>query len=407
MTSCRIAWRNLWRNWRRTGLALAAIGLSVTLVLVYNGLLRAYGDWMVATITGPMVGHVQVHAPDWRATRGMDQTVQDLERALAAIRRDPGVTSANARIYAPALAALGQEGFAVLVVGLDVQAETAPQRLLSGVPPSLPAGQVLVGDLLARKMGLHPGDVIALVGQGADGSLANDLFTVAAPVHTAMDFVNRQGVMMGLQPAQDLFAMPDEAHEIIAYTSDPDRAAGLAARLAALPELAHAEVLDWKRLAPGMVTLIEYVHTAWILVLGLVFVAALAGVANTMLMSTFERTHELGMLLALGTSPSRLVWMTMLESVALGVMGAVLGGVVGAGLVAWGHHTGVNFQALTGGGPTELTAFGLNWSLLFYPTLAVIDIVRVAVAVVVTSILGSAWPAARVARLQPAGALRA
>jgi putative ABC transport system permease protein len=407
MTSWRIAWRNLWRNWRRTGLALTAIGLSVTLVLAYNGLLRGYGDWMVATITGPMIGHVQVHAPGWRTTRGMDQTVPDLDRTLAAIRRDPAVTGANARVYAPALAALGQEGFAVVVVGLDVTAETAPQRLLSGVSPVLPAGQVLVGDLLAREMGLQPGNVIALVGQGADGSLANDLFTVAATVHTAMDFVNRQGVIMGLQAAQELFAMPDEAHEIVVYTSEPDRAAAVAARLAALPELTHEEVLDWKRLAPEMVTLVEYVQTVWILVLGLVFVAAAAGVANTMLMSTFERTHELGMLLALGTSPSRLVWMTVLESVALGVTGAVAGGVVGVGLVAWTHHTGVNFSTLTGGGPTELTAFGLNWSLLFYPTLAVVDVVRVAAAVIVTSILASAWPAARVARLQPAGALRA
>ena len=125
-----------------------------------------------------------------------------------------------------------------------------------------------------------------------------------------------------------------------------------------------------------------------------------------MLMATFERTHEFGMLLALGTSPSRIVRMILIESVALGVIGAVLGSVLGGGLVAWAHQTGVDYATLTGGGPSQLSAFGMNWSLRIYPRLEAIDIIRVVLAVVTTAVIASAWPAARAARLQPAGALR-
>ena len=401
-----IAWRNLWRNGRRTGLALGAIGLSVTLVLLYDSVLRAYGDWMVETVTGPMLGHAQVHAQGWRKDRSMDRTLQDASAALAALRRDPEVTGATSRVYAPALAALGEEGFGVVVVGLDPAAESRPMGLLAGAPEP-PAGKlVLLGRPLAEMMGARVGDRLAIVGQGADGSLANDLYQVAGLVNTSVDFVNRQGVLMDLEEAQVLFAMPGEAHEIVLYGRDANQAARLAARLAALPELAGAEVLDWRTLSPEMVSLIRIVDVVWVFVLVLVFVAAAAGVANTMLMATWERTRELGMLLALGASPGRLVRLVLWESVALGLVGALLGSALGVGLVALTHRTGVDYAALTGGGPSEISFGGLQWSMRLYPTLYPVDVLRTVVAVVVTSLLASAWPAARAARLQPTQALR-
>jgi ABC-type lipoprotein release transport system permease subunit len=405
-TMSRIAWRNLWRNRRRTGLALAAIGLSVALVLAYDGILRWESDFLLDTITGPMLGHVQIHAPDWRRTRSMDRTLPDTSGMVADLRKDADVVSATPRVYAPALAALGEEGFAIFVLGVDLAEESKPGRLLANVVAPMNRHRVLIGRQLAEQMGVTAGAEIALVGQGADGSLANDLFTVAALIETPVDLVNRQGVVMAIDEARSLFAMPGEAHEILIYARDPVNAAALAARLGRSPALQGAEVLDWKTLAPSMVDLIELVQVAWIFVLVLVLIAAAAGVANTMLMATFERTHEFGMLLALGTAPARIVEMILLESLALGITGALLGTALGSAVVAFAHHTGIDYAKLTGGGPSQLSAFGMNWSLRMYPRLAWVDIVRAVVAVLITSIVASAWPAARAARLQPARALR-
>ena len=405
-TTWRIAWRNLWRNPRRTGLALAAIGLSVTLVLLYDGVLRWEAGWMIDTITGPMLGHVQAHAPEWRKTRSMDKTLRDVTKTVAALRADPAVTGVDVRVYAPALAALGEEGFAVMVLGVDVEEASRPSRLLQGVTERLGAREVLMGTLLAAQMGVKPGDRIAVVGQGVDGSLANDLLTVRALITSQVDLVNRQALIIPIRGAQDLFAMSDEAHELVIYGRDVEQANALAARLQRLPALAGAEVLDWKTAQPGMYELVQLIEIMWVFILLLVFVAAAAGVANTALMSTFERTHEFGMLLALGTTPSRIVGMIVLESLALGVTGALLGTALGSALVAWAYHRGIDYAALTGGGPTSVSAFGLNFSLVIYPWLTAVDIVRVVVAVVVTSLVASVWPALRAARLQPARALR-
>jgi ABC-type lipoprotein release transport system permease subunit len=402
-----MAWRNLWRNWRRTSLALAAITLSVVLVLAYDSILRSYGDWMVAAITGPMLGDVQIHASGWRKDRAMDHTIGGVASLVESLGRDPAVADATARIYAPALAARGEEGFAVVVIGVDPAAETRPMRLLEGVRQALGERRVLVGRALAEQLGVAEGQQIALVGQGADGSLANDLFTVAGVVETSVDLVNRQGVIMSLGDAQTLFALPGEAHEIIVHARDAASVKALAASIARRQGFDRFEVLDWQTLAPEMLSLIQIVNVAWIFVLVLVLMAAAAGVANTMLMATFERTHEFGMLLALGTGPARLVRLIMVEAVVLGLIGTFLGTAIGVALVALTHGPGIDYAALTGGGPSAISFAGLRWSLRLYPRLALIDVVRTVAAVMITSVVASAWPAARVARLQPSSALRA
>ena len=405
-STARIAWRNLWRNPRRTALALAAIGLSVTLVLAYTSILRAYGEWIVETITGPMLGHVQAHAPRWRTDRLMDRTLRGVDAMLAQVRRDPDVAGATARIYAPALAARAEEGFAVVVIGIDSRAEAGPARLLADVTEPLGERQAFVGRQLAELMGVRAGDALAIVGQGVDGSLANDLFTVKAVVTTSVDLVNRQGVVIELPSAQALFAMPDEAHEIVIHARRPEAAADLARRVSASASFAGAEVLDWRALAPEMVTLVRITDVAGTLVLILVFMAAAAGVANTMVMATFERTREFGMLLALGTRPARLVRLVVAESIALGVIGAVGGATIAVVLVAVTHRTGIDYAWLAGGGPSELSFAGLRWSLRFYPALAVVDVVRAVAAVCVTSLVAAIWPALRASLLQPVRALR-
>jgi putative ABC transport system permease protein len=405
-STMRMAWRNLWRNRRRTALALAAIGLSVTLVLAYTSILRAYGQWIVETITGPMLGHVQAHAPLWRKDRLMERTLRGVEAMLVELRSDPDVASATARIYAPALAAREEEGFAVVVMGIDSRAESGAARLLTDVVEPLREREALIGRQLAELMNVRVGDEVAVVGQGVDGSLANDLFMVKAVVTTSVDLVNRQGILIELSDAQALFAMPDEAHEIVIHARRPEMASALSRRLAGASGFAGVEVLDWQALAPEMVTLVRITDLAGLLVLLLVFIAAAAGVANTMVMATFERTREFGMLLALGTHPSRLVRLVIAESIALGVVGALAGSLIGILLVAITHRTGIDYSWLAGGGPSELSFAGLRFSLRFYPALSAVDVARAIGAVCITSLLAATWPALRASRLQPVQALR-
>ena len=162
-------------------LALAAIGLGQFALLAMSGITGGYTDAMLETITGPMVGHVQIHAPGWRDEQSLELSVTALAARLDALRENPGVARASARIYAPALVAVTRDAQAAIVLGIDPEAESGPKGLLATAPEGARPGEyrVLVGRALAQSLGVTPGSELAVVGQGKDGSIANDLYTVA------------------------------------------------------------------------------------------------------------------------------------------------------------------------------------------------------------------------------------
>ena len=144
-STLKIGWRNLGRNKKRTGLALLAIAVGQFALLVSNGLMRGYADNIRLAITGPMVGHAQVHAPQWRKERALDLFLEDSSRIIKEIRRDKAVRSAAGRIYAPVLVAPEQDAFVAIVAGLDVEVESEPYGMLSGLDeqPRDPFGQMV------------------------------------------------------------------------------------------------------------------------------------------------------------------------------------------------------------------------------------------------------------------------
>ena len=143
-----------------------------------------------------------------------------------------------------------------------------------------------------------------------------------------------------------------------------------------------------------------------LIVLLIVFVAAAAGVMNTMLMATFERRRELGMLLSLGTTPARLVRMILTEAVVMGLLGVLLGSVLGGLLVYWQSQTGINMVLTSEEDVTEMAIYGISFAGDIYPYLRVRDFVPGFVGVSVVSIVAALWPAIHTARLEPMEAMR-
>lgn len=408
LSTVQIAWRNLGRSKKRTALALLAIGVGQFALLAANGLMRGYADNIRLAITGPMIGHVQVHAPQWRKERALDLYIDGLSEIIGEIRTDPAVGSAAARIYAPVLVAPQEDAFIATVVGLDVDVESEPYGLLSGLDEPLRDGHVLLGHRLARKIGAEPGREIAVVGQAADGSLANDLFIVQDIISSPADLINQLGVVMSLADAQQLFVMPDQAHEIAIRATKAGQAEQITERLAQRAALAGVEVEPWKKIVPELMVLLNTSDYVGYFVVIIVFIAAVAGIANTLMMATFERMHEFGMLLALGSRPFRLVRMIVIEAVLTGILGVVIGTLLGYLFVAATAESGIDMASWGGSGEVKDMAYkGLNLPLHVYPRLELFDTILGLVAVMFTSLVASVWPAWIAARLEPVEAMRA
>ncbi len=407
-STLRIAWRNLGRSRKRSLLALGAIAIGQFSFLAVAALMNGYSDTFLDSVTGPLVGHIQVHAYEWRDERSLDLVMNDVDTKLAEIRSDPGVANASARIYAPALAALTEDGFMGVVLGIDAEAETHPSGLLPiGAPSgSLENGSVLVGRGFARRYDIVPGMELALVGQDVDGSIASGLFTVADTVDSPVEIVNSLGIVMSLDDAREFLAMSEDAHEIVIHVREGDEVDATVARLAQMPSLLGSEVLPWREIVPQLVAMVGMMDSFLMVVLGIVFVAAAAGIANTMLMSTFERTHEFGMLLSLGCGPARLARMVTVEAIILGLLGVGIGSALGLVFLMATSQTGIDYAALGGGETYEVAFKGLQMGTLVHPSLHFRDFAAGIIAVFLTSLLSVIWPIARIVRLEPMEALR-
>lgn len=369
---------------------------------------------MLETVTGPLVGHVQIHHGEWREEQAVDLYVDGLADLTARIQALPNVESVSPRIFAPALAAAGEAGAGpadaepAMLVGVDVAIESGEGGLLAGLTQEeLPGGQgVVVGKVLANRLDAGVGDELAIIGQDVDGFPVCDLFQIRAIVNSPVDVIQALGVVMSIADAGELLALPDQAHEIVVRGVDYRDAETLAAQVAALGPLADAEVLSWREAVPELVRFIDM--KAWfdLIFIAIVFVAAATGIANTAMMSSFERTREFGMLLAAGARPGRIVGMVLVESVILGLVGVAIGSALGVGVVLITSHTGIDYAALGGTDVEDVAFAGIRFSYIIYPQLEIRHIIFGVCAVTLTSVLASLWPAALAARLEPVKALR-
>jgi ABC-type lipoprotein release transport system permease subunit len=359
---------------------------------------------------------VQVHHKDWRDEQAIDLYIDNVSETKAGIEALSGVKSVSVRVYSGALVAPGEEtgepadAEPGMVLGVDVNIENREGGILESLPPELLPGdgRVVVGRALAKRLGIEAGTKIAVIGQDADEAPAADLFEVSAVIGGATEVVNKSGVVMSMADAGEFLAMRDQAHEIVVRGDDHEKAGELAAAIKALPLLEGAEVLPWREASPMLVTIVDMKDWIDYVFLVIVFAAAAAGIANTMVMSTYERTPEFGMLLAVGSRPGRIVRMVLVEAIVLGLVGVAVGSAVGTVLVLITSHTGIDYAALTGisTGETDMGYMGLNFSLVMYPKLEFRHIGLGVVAVILTAVVTSVWPAASAARLEPVEAMR-
>ncbi len=401
-----IGWRNLGRNPKRTAMACLAIAIAQATLIFINSFMNGEDAKIFDTLTGPLLGHIQIHAKKYRDDGAMERVIDKASALESLILQQPHVKSVSARIYAPVLASLQEMGHVAEVTGLNVPSESAPGGILEGLSPQQIPGsaEVLVGRGLAEDMGLKPGDTLALMGQAVDGSITSGLYRIKVVINTPIDQINQGGIVMDLKASQDFLAMGDQVHELAIHADSQAAIPGVLSSLKNLPALQPYEILSWDQLVPYMVTLLQMIGKMNVVILLLVFLTTMAGVANTMLMATFERVHEFGMLLALGCKPFRLLRMVIFESLTLGIVGVGAGTLIGLGVTWHFVQHGLDLGPAFKNGGFGIEGMNLNGNIFF--VLKLQDVLGGVVAVCVTSLLASIWPAKRIGKLEPVEAMR-
>jgi ABC-type lipoprotein release transport system permease subunit len=261
--------------------------------------------------------------------------------------------------------------------------------------------QVVLGGALAKTLGVSPGGEVVLIGQAADGSLANDRFTVAGTADAGSYDANATAVFLRLADAQEFFALGQGVHQVIVRlpTDEEDLSHPVSLLRGAL-DLSKLEVLTWSDILPELRGAIDAKRKYTRVVDLIVFLIVALGILNTMTMSTFERTREFGVMASLGTRWSRILAMVLLEVVLQGLIGFA----AGFGL-AWALLHGIGTADLSKlSGNTDM--LGARLPDLLRLSIDPSSVATAGVVAVLTMLVGGLLPAIRASRLKPVEATR-
>jgi ABC-type lipoprotein release transport system permease subunit len=404
----KMAWRNVWRNPRRSILTIAAVMFaSLLLVFMLSFQFGAY-EAMINTSVKINTGHLQVQAKGYLDKKSMRLVVSHPERVGGILEKIPGIEAFTYRANAFSLVSSNERTHGVLVVGVDPDKEmrvsTIKKLIRSGsYLTTEDSNLALVGSLLARNLRVKTGDELTLLGQGRDGSIAATVVKIKGIFSSGIDAFDRSAIQIPLKDFQQIYAMRDGVHEVVIVGSSLTRVAEI--KKAVVKGLENTEsrfamkVLDWMEIMPGLLQSIQLdLISGLIMYLMLIIVVAFS-ILNTFLMVIFERTREFGVLMAIGTTPGRLTKLVLTESMILTLIGIVLGIIIGCVITLIFQSYGIEIA----GASEMLGQFGISGRM--YPKLSLLSALSGPLLVLLITLLAALYPSLKVRRLKPVEAM--
>ena len=402
----RLAWRNMWRNWRRTVIAITAIVLGLILLIFMAGLIEGSDQAIFGNMVRLYGGNIQVHAPGGgeKANRMPMLPLENDIGVVETVLDHPKVTAASRRINTGGMVSSREGTFPVQITGIDPAAETEISIVSENIKTGryLIAGEgdaILIGEGLADLLNVSVGDAITLVGRRKSEEMRQRTMTIVGIYSLGLSEAEKGNVFITLPEAQMLYNLREQVTEVsIILESVGQESAVIADLQASLPGY---EIDSWDTLRPEMRQIMDtksQVTEAFSLI---VLLIASIGVLNLMMMAVFERTREMGVLAALGMKGGQLMGLFLLEGAMIGVVGALVGSFLGWLLVQATAGTGINYG-------TSAQQMGDMVALMgdtIYPTISLGFIIGRGIAVAAIATLASLYPAWQASRQEPADAL--
>ncbi len=406
----RIAWRNLWRNRRRTALTLSSIAFGLFLAVFLTAMQdRNWADMidLAARLGG---GHVTVQNEEFQDAPTLAKTVRGTERIAAAARGEPDVRRVVTRIVGQTLLSTATNSQGAAFVAIDPATEdtttlAVENAFTEGVMfPTADDGGIVLGSRLAENLGVTLGKKVVYNMTDKNGDIISGLARVSGIVHTGAPGVDGGLCLLPLNTMREALGYgPDEATEVAVFIDDQRRSDEVAARIGATLD-SGAVALPWHESQPELAGFIALKVGGANFMKILIAVLIAAGIFNTLFVSVTERMREFGIMLAIGYSPGDLYAMVMFESLWLGLVGLVVGAVLIIGPYVYLAHTGIDMTAMVGQGGSEVA--GVAVSPIFKVGIFPINAVVIALAALAATLVAGIYPAWKAGRVAPVETIR-
>ncbi len=402
-----IAWRNLWRNKRRSLVVISSIGLGIFAMIFTIAFMNGMMTQMVDNTISTSLGHVAIHRKGYQASLKLEYNFRPDQKILSAISRAPHVKSYAPRIKIPGMLRSAEASRGVMIVGIDPEREKSISKIYdytskekgSAFIQSSSDDSILISKSMATKLDLLVGDRIVLMVQDKNKEIVGVGLTVRGFYQTPVETFDKFIAFTGIRHMQEITGLGENLSEInilLDNKAHVDSAKRSLVRQIADPSL---EILTWKDMAPSLVSLINLSNTMMYIFFAIVFATVIFSIANTLIMAIMERFHEIGVMKSIGTRPGWIFSMVMLEAVNLGAVGLCAGIAAGSALVAVLSVTGIDFSFYS----ETMRSWGTG--SVIYPAIKVLDILAATGIVLLTTIIAALYPAQKAARIKPLEAL--
>lgn len=403
MLSIRLAWRNLWRNKRRTLITLLALAVNTAVLITTFALMDGYIENAVRYATDLLTGEAQIHANEYLEDHSLYKTIDNPDEIIAKAK-SLGI-NASPRVYGYGLLAVGNKSAGVLFEGinpeLDKQAFTLHEHLQGDgrfVSEKADKGIVL-GKKLAKTLNAEIGSEVIAVVQASDGSLGTDIYTVSGILKTAGEKLDRSTAICHIDDFRELFVMKNSVHEIALNSFRAVELDEIKPLLGTTID--GLEFKTWRQLNPSLSEMLEMSDVGMAIYATIFFIVAGLGVMNTMLMATYDRIREFGILKAIGTSPMAIIRDILVEAMMMSAIAICMGFVLGlAGSYYLSIH-GIDMSGVGGDVTFAGIAFDPIWKAVIHPA----SFIEPMIMMCVISVLASIYPAVIAARLKPVEAM--
>jgi ABC-type lipoprotein release transport system permease subunit len=403
-TYVSLAWRNLWRNKRRTLIAAASVFFAVILALLMRSMQTGYYDYMIDSSVRMYTGYIQIQGNDYLEKRSLEESMIIDEEQIKKVKAVQGVELTVKRFETFSLISYGQVTKVAQVVGIDPAEEneltSLKDKLIKGNYLTYESRGIMIAEGLAEIMKVDIGDSILIYGQGLYGVTAAELIPVQGIVKFNLPAQNKSFAYLSIPYAQWVYSAPERLTSISIMIDDPKQVNNIHKEVRSLFDDSY-EVLTWKELSPELVQSIQIDNAQGIIMLGILYVVIAFGIFGTIMMMTAERVKEFGILISVGMKKWKLYLVTTLETIFISFIGVITGAIISLPLIIYFVNNPI---PLTGEYADAILAWGFEPVIPFaiYPGMFIAQLWTVLAIALVSGL----YPINFIRKIKPVEAMR-
>ena len=396
----KIAWRNIWRNTTRSVVVIIAIALGLWAGVFASAFVQGLMKQKIESVISMEMSDFQFHEPGFRDEFLAKLYMANGEAIRSEVAAEESVLGSTGRLISMGMMGSAKQNGAVKIMGINPEDE----HLVTGLSDRLVDGKyfegvkrnpVLISQRMAEKYKVKVRSKIVLTIQDVDGEIIAGAFRVVGIYRTGNGIFDDMHVYVRQPDLRGMMKIDEGLHEIAVLLNDHDLADPMAIKYQEKHE--KLEVQSWLDLATGMRMMVGMIDQYLYYIVGIILIALLFSILNTMLMAVLERVREIGMLMAVGMTKGKVFMMIMLETVMLGLIGGPLGLLFSWVFITYFQSAGINL-----GGTYEDYGF----SSIVYPYLDSASYIEVTYMVVIMAIVAAIYPAIKALNLKPVEAIR-